>query len=273
MDQSGQTIEEGLVQSLGMDETVPWNPPPEMPPDCLKEMVRQATDSARQRWGVEGEFDGLFIWCKYAEGKLQFTIGDQSVDLSFSGWTRTLEAPPFICPHSEVSSFHIAATDDGRIAAAEGIRTCAETGRRVLADELVTCEATGKAVVAEATQLCPVTERPVLERELVTCSACHQRVSPTIVEGGQCLACRSTQPIAKDATPLAKLLGEHVRLNRWPKWTASETANVYVLIAAGWWKRLLLVIDKTDWTVQHAAVGHRFGTGYASIDVEQIDAL
>lgn len=272
MDDSGRAVEDQFASALGMDDTVAWTRPPEMPPHRLEEMVRQSTERARQRWGVVGELDALFIWCKYAEGKLRFTIGDRSEDLPFSGWTRTLEAPPFCCPHSGVASFHLAATDDGRIVAAESIRTCAETGRRVLADELTTCDVTGEAVLIDQTRICPVTERPVLERVLTTCAMCNQRVSPNAIEGGRCLACRSTQPIGKEETPLAALLEKHRNLERWPKWSASETAEVHVLIAAGWWKRLLLVVDKNSMEVRHAAAGQRFSE-FTAIGIDEIDKL
>jgi hypothetical protein len=271
MDDSGRSIDDGFARSLGMDQTVAWHRPPEMPPDQLEEIVRRSTECARQRWGVAGELDALFIWCKHAEGKLRFTIGDQSVDLPFAGWTRTLVAPPFVCPHSGVASFHIAATDDGRIVAAESIRVCAETGRRVLADELVICDATGQAVLAEQTRICPVTERPVLERALVTCSMCCQRVSPTAIQAGKCLACRSTRPIAKDETPLASFLKQHENLNRWSSWAVSETAEVYILVAAGWWRRLLVVIGKADMEVRHAAVGRRFRGEFSPVGAHEID--
>ncbi len=271
MDDSGRSVDDGFARSLGMDETVAWQRPPEMPPDRLEEIVRRSTECARQRWGVAGELDALCIWCKHAEGKLRFTIGDQSVDLPFAGWTRTLEAPPFVCPHSGVASFHIAATDDGRIVAAESIRACEETGRRVPADELVICDATGQAVLADQTRTCPVTERPVLERALVTCSMCCQPVSPTVIQAGRCLACRSTRPIAKDEAPLASFLAAHENLHRWSSWAVSETAEVYVLVAAGWWKRLLVVIGKADMEVRHAALGRRFRGEFSPVGIHEID--
>lgn len=272
MDGSGRAVEDQLASSLGLEDTVAWSRPPEMPPQRLEEMVRRCSECARERCGVLGDLDALFIWCKYAEGKLRFTIGDRSEDLPFSGWTRTLEAPPFCCPHSGVASFHLAATDDGRIVAAESIRTCAETGSRVLADELATCDVTGETVLIDQTRICPVTERPVLERVLTTCSMCRQRVSPNAIEGGRCLACRSTQPIGKGEAPLAALLEKHRNLERWPKWNASETADVHVLIAAGWWKRLLLVVDKSSMEVRHAATGQRFSE-FAAIAVDDIDKV
>ena len=272
MDDTGRAVEEGLARSLGMNDTVAWVPPPEMPPHQLEEMVRRSTERARKRWGVAGELGALFIWCKFAEGKLRFTIGEQSEDLPFSGWTRTLVAPPFRCPHTGMESFHIAATDDGQIVAAESIQTCAETGRRVLATELVICNATGQAVLADQTRICPVAESPVLERLLTTCAMCRQRVSPTVVKSGRCRACRSTRSVAKNEAPLAALLEKYENLKHWPKWTMSETTQVHILIAAGWWKRLLLVVDKNSMQVLHAATGQRLGE-FTAVDVHQLDEL
>ncbi len=273
VDDSGQAVEESFTQLLGMDDTVAWERPPEMPPDRLEAMVRRSTQCTKQRWKVVGELEALFTWCKHAKGKLRFTIGDQSADLPFSGWTRTLEAPPFVCPHSGVSSYHLAATDDGRVVAAESIRTCADTGRRVLADELVVCDATGRAVLVEQTRICPVTECPVLERALTTCAMCCQRVSPTVIVDGRCLACRSTRPIAKHEAPLAAFLKQHENLNRWSSWTVSETADVHILVAAGWLRRLLVVVNKSDMEVRYAAMGQRFRSEFSAVGVHEIDRL
>ena len=270
VDELGQPIDEGLVRSLGMDETVAWERPPEMPPDRLEEMVRRSTECARLQWGMPNEADLLYVWCKYAEGKLCFTIGEHSADLPFSGWTQTLESPPFICPCSGIASYHIAATDDGRIVAAESIQTCAETGQRVLASELVMCDATGQGVLASQTQVCPVADRPVLRRALVECVMCCQRVSPTVIEDGRCLACRSTQPIAKGEPLLASLLERYEELRRWSRWKASETATVHILVASRWLKRMVLVVDKESGNLCRAAVASRFGGEFSPIELDPL---
>jgi len=142
----------------------------------------------------------------------------------------------------------------------------------VLADELVTCDATGLTVLADQTRICPVSNRPVLERALATCSMCRQRVSPKTIVKGRCLACRSTRPIAKDEPLLAPLLETHKGLQGWANWALSETAEVFILLAAGWWKRLLLVVDKESREVRYAAQGQRFPGGFSAINVSEIDA-
>ena len=118
------------------------------------------------------------IWCKYVEGKLRFAVAAASIDLPFSGWTRTLSPPPFICPHTGAATFRLAATDDGRIAAAERIEACAETGRRVLSTELVRCAVTGRRVSPELAEACPISGRRLLRSEMIQCGSCRAARQP-----------------------------------------------------------------------------------------------
>lgn len=272
-DDSGRPVEEGLPARLGMGRTAPWTPPPEMPPSRLAALVASSIALAGRLGGQGRPLPLALVWCKYAEGKLRVAIGSHSADFPFAGWTAALEAPPLVCPHTGTASYHVAATDDGRIVAAEQIVVCARSGRRVLAGELVECDATGAKVLPELTRICPVTARHVLATELIACSLCRQEVSPRAVAGGVCAACRSTQPIAPDARPLDRVLAEHPRLKRWSNWRAAETAEVYVVFATRWLRRLLLVVDKEKATIRRAAVGMRYGSGMAQIAPDQVDAL
>lgn len=270
---SGESVDEGLVARLGMERTAPWTPPPEMPPARLAAAVAASMSLARQMGGSGGPDQAALVWCKYAEGKLRVTIGGQSADFSFAGWTAALQAPPLVCPYTGTASYHMAATDDGRIVAADQIAICARSGRRVLAEELVECDATGEQVLPELTRLCPVTARPVLATELVTCSWCLQEVSPRAVEGRLCAACRSMQPIAPGQPPLDRLLAGHPGLKRWSNWKAAEAAEVYVVLANRWWRRLLLVVGKREATIRHAATGNRFRADLVPIAPDEFDAL
>ncbi len=209
------------------------------------------------------------IWCKYVEGKLRFAIGAASIDLPFSGWTRTLSAPPFVCPHTGAATFRLAATGDGRIAAAERIEVCAETGRRLLSTELVRCAVTGRRVSPELVESCPISGRRMLRTELVPCGSCRQRVSPQVVERKQCLACRRLKAVAKADPRMARLLHEHPALDRWRRWRMSETSRVYVLVATGWLKRLMVVVDKETLELRHMATGSRLSTRWAEFEPAQ----
>ena len=209
------------------------------------------------------------IWCKYVEGKLRFTIAAAALDLPFSGWTRTLAAPPFVCPHTGAATFRLAATDDGRIAAAERIETCAETGRRLLSTELVRCAVTGRRVSPELAEVCPISGRRLLRTEFVRCGSCRQRVSPQVVERNQCQACRRLKAVMKADPRMARLLHEHPTLDRWRHWRLSETSRVYVLVATGWLKRLLVVVDKETLELRHMATGGRLSSHWTAVEPAQ----
>jgi len=205
------------------------------------------------------------LWCKYAEGKLRFTVDEHTADLAFDGWARSLAAPAFVCPHTGQSTFHLAATDDGRIVPADQIEVCAETGRRMLAGDLVTCSVTGGRVRAELVKTCPICSQPVLRSKMVKCHTCRQRVSPAVIERRVCSACRQLRPVTKADPRMARLLDEHPPLDRWRGWRLAETGTVYILTAAGWLKRLLLVVDKESLEIKVLATGSRLARGWQII--------
>jgi hypothetical protein len=209
------------------------------------------------------------IWCKYVEGKLRFAIAAASIDLPFSGWTRTLLPPPFVCPHTGAATFRLGATVDGRIAAAERIEACAETGRRMLSTELVRCAVTGRRVSPELAEACPISGRRLLRSEMVQCESCHQRVSPQVIERNQCTACRRSKAVKKADPRMARLLHEHPALDRWRRWRMSETSRVYVVVATGWLRRLLVVVDKETLELRHMATGGRLSHRWAEVEPAQ----
>ena len=102
--------------------------------------------------------------------------------VAIAGWTRTLSAPPFVCPHTGAATFRLAATDDGRIAAAERIESAPKPAAGLLSTELVRCAVTGRRVSPELVEVCPISGRRLLRTELVECGSCRQRVSPQVVE-------------------------------------------------------------------------------------------
>jgi hypothetical protein len=220
--------------------------------------------------GAEAELvAATAIWCKHVDGKLRFTIGSASLDLPFSGWTRTLTPPRLVCPYTGMATYHLAATDDGRIAAAEQIQPCAETGRRMLSIELVSCAVTGRRVAPDLVEACPVSGRRALKTHLVRCGMCRQRVSPAVLERGVCMACRSLKRVNKADPRMARVLHEHPTLDRWRRWRLAETAKVYVLVARGWFKRLLVVVDKESLDLKLVATGGCLAARWDPADAAQ----
>jgi hypothetical protein len=170
-----------------------------------------------------------------------------------------------------METYHLAATDDGRIVAAEAIEACAETGRRVLAEELVTCSATGKHVLPETLATCPVTNEPVLRSALTPCSTCGERVSPATLLRQRCAACRTLAPAADDDPRIARLREDFPGLRAWTSWRLAETKTVYVVQASGWVQRLLIVVDKEDYTVKRLAQSVRLLPLWKTVPPEQHD--
>jgi hypothetical protein len=264
LDAEGREVDGEPVAGEEVPLTPLAGPPVAGPPD-FERLLATGMRLAEERLspGDTAELvDATAIWCKYVEGKLRFTIGSASVDLPFSGWTRKLAAPPWICPATGASTYHLAMTDDGRIAAAQRIQRCSETGRRMLVSEMVACSVTGRRVAPELTETCPVSNRRVLRTIMVECGMCRQRVSPAVVERNLCQACRKLRRVHKADPRMARLLHEHPNLDRWRHWRLAETSRVYVLVASGWLKRLLVVLDKDSLEFKLVATGSRLFSGW-----------
>ena len=262
---SGEPLGMPLVESLGLRHLV-----------LLTRSIRMSDDQC-DRWEqiAEKAFNDLeqakeskfllttVVWCKYAEGKLAFVIGDTTTSIAFSGWAQRFvdgsEKPPALaCGSYPQGSRHLAATDDGAIVPFEAIVTCAESGRRVLSGDLETCQATGLKALPEFLTSCPVSGTRVLRKALATCATCQQMVSPATCDAEQCSACRSLTKVSKNDPRMARVLDEYPKLDRLPRWKLAETAAAYVLVASSLSKRLLIVIDKSDLEVLRLAKGSHF---------------
>ena len=269
----GSVVSEQLASELGLvDVELILQLPPRIDDTALQSLItagrRVAAQTATSRDPYAGTVEPAVIsavWVKHASGQLNFTIGETTVSLPFSGWANRLEAQPYTSPQSGASGYHLAATDDGRIDIFDQIAACQQSGRRVLQQELVTCGVTGKRVLEEFTEACPVSGKPCLTDEFAICRLCQQRVSKLVLDQGACSACREMAPIKKDDPRLVWILGEHVGLDRWNQWQLSETKNVYVAQASGWTKRLLVIVDKETLAVHHLASAGRFGATWSPL--------
>jgi hypothetical protein len=271
-DAKGGEVAHELVEALGMNEVAELPRPPQPLTPQIQQAMETALRAAAVRFPADDPPEVLgaaALWCKFTEGKLRFTVGEASADLPFSGWSRTLGPPPFVCPYTGRSTFHLAATDDGRIVAADQIEHCAQTNRRMLAGELVTCSVTGRRVMPELIETCPVSGARLLRSRMVECHTCRQPVSPATIQRSRCAACREMQPVSKADPRIARVLHQLPPLDRWRFWRISETATVYILIATGWLRRLLVVLDKASLELRHLATGSRMPGGWHPVEPAQ----
>ncbi len=254
----GQPLDPATVTEMGLWQLADLPRPPQRLDPGFEAQMHAAVAAAR-RLGAEaagGEpASTTVVWCKHADGKLRFSVGETSADLPFEGWARSVEPPPYVCPATGTATFHLAADDDGRIVAAEHLERCAETGRLLVGKDLVDCAATGLRVAADQTKRCPVCGDRVLVRTLVSCQNCRQEVAPGSMTKSVCAACRNLRKVRKADPRLARLLDEHPVLDRWRHWRIAETAEVYILSARRWLTRLLLVMDKESLQLRSMAVG------------------
>lgn len=254
----GKPLDPGTVTELGLWKLVDLLRPPQRLDRGFEAEVQAGVEAARRldaAIGGQDLFSITAVWCKHTDGKLRFSIDHTSADLPFAGWARSIEPPPYVCPATGTTTFHLAATDDGRIVAAEKLERCAETGRLLVSDELVACAATGLRVAADQTKRCPVCGERVLARLMVGCQNCRQEVSPGCVTKGACAACRNMRKVQKADPRLARLFDEHPVLDRWNHWRIAETAEAYILAARRWLTRLLLVVDKDSLQFRGVSTG------------------
>jgi hypothetical protein len=269
LDQDGKEVPPQMVESLGMGETVELDRLPEQSDEAIERLCRRAEQLLRRDFQDDEAvppFEYASVWCKFAEGKIRFTIGQNSVDLAFADWARSLSPQPIVCPHTNKPTYHLTATDDGRIAAVEEVAACEESGQRVLAQELVTCAATNHRVLPEFAETCPVTNETVLRAKLEPCRVCRQKVSPSALVEGTCEACSRFEPISKADPRLARVLDEYPLLDRWRRWQLAESATAYHLTARGWFRRLFLLIDKESLELKFLATGNRLRSEWDEVE-------
>lgn len=270
LDERLQPVRPELVGELGMDHVVVLASPPKR---CQEDLDRICAALHERSGLAEAAAGGMpvvtAVWVKFAEGRLRFDIGEQATELAFAGWARSLKPPAWICPASGQATFHLAATDDGRIVAAEALARCEMTGRTVTASDLTTCAATGKNVLHELTVVCPVSEQRVLSASLIACSTCNQAVAPLALIDGRCTACRSLASVGPDDPRMARILSEHPEWDRWRRWRLAETTAVYILTCSRWLRSLLLVVDRQTLELKHLAVGNRIFGGWEPLSADQ----
>ncbi|MEM8944156.1 MAG: hypothetical protein AAGD11_03155 [Planctomycetota bacterium] len=273
----GSSVSDRLAKDLGLLQVEPiLKLPPRIDEPAVHSLVtagrRVAAQSVTSRDPNTAVVEPTLVtvvWVKHASGTLNFTIGENTVSLPFSGWAKTLAAQPYTSPASGASGFHLAATDDGRIDSADQIDMCQQSGKRVLRQDLVRCATTGKLVLEEFTDTCSVTGQHSLTEHFAECEKCRQLVSKAAFEESLCAACVQMAKIKNDDPRLVWILGEHAGLERWRNWQLAETKSVYVAQASTWTKRLLVVVDKETLAVDHLATAGKFGSYWAPASESQ----
>jgi len=261
----GEMLDASTIAELGLGDLVKI----EKPPKLKKAEYERLVQLARQHVAGVTDEQIEIVWCRYAAGKLRFTIGQEFVELPFADWAVRLVPPPYVCPHSGRLTFHLSATDDGRIVAAEEIAACEQSGRHFLHSELVKCSETGKIVWRELTEACPATGQPLLRERMVECPVCGTRVSTPALVKNQCRLCAERAAIANDDPRLARIRSDHSRLADWRHWKIAATPESLVLEATGAWQRLLIVADAQSYELKRLFERNRLQAKWSEMPRER----
>ena len=280
LDAKGKLLDFSQVAVLGLDDVVP-----------LRRRVPKLVDSQSQQMlafaDMQPEYAGeqwellakTLVWCKYASGKLALDIAGARAEIPFSGWAKpyaegATKPPPYLCPVSGLKTYCVAATDRGKIVAQDAIVSCDQSGQKVVDEQLLTCPVTGRRALEDFFSVCPASGERVLTAAMAPCTMCQQRVSPRALKHQSCVACRSLRHVRKEDPRMARLLDEYPVLDGWRRWKMYETSRVYILTAAGFVERLLVVIDKQSLEAYRVATSSRFASGWADVsDLQREEIL
>ena len=225
----GTTVPDELASRLGLLEVEPiLKFPPRIDDAALNALIaagrRIAAKSSSSRDPSATTVEPIaqaVVWVKHASGKLQFTVGETTVENPFSGWARIIEAPPYVAEHSGTSSFHLAATDDGRIDAADQNRSCELFGRKVLANELVILLRNRQTCVGRVYRTLPRRRRACSRRTLRTCAVCRQEVSQAVLDRESVCAVAANCPRSRKTTRAWSGFWANI-----PAWTAGAAGDL-----------------------------------------------
>lgn len=272
-DEAGNEVEEQLAGELHLADAVQET---EQRTGAHCDDWAGAVSAAKEQLGVSGptwRASGLVL-VKHARGNLRMTIGGESLDVPFVGWTRTLAAPKAKCPATGVLTFNLASLDDGRIVAAEQVIRCEASGKKILKTESVVCSVTSQRVDAALCRECPVTGKPAQETKFANCPCCGQEVSQIIIGAGGCAGCLARKKVSSDDERLARVLTAAPKLTEQKRYKLSETRSAIIVETGSWRTRLLVVLDKASGKLVHAAKKQRLSRTWTKLnDTERTETL
>ena len=273
-DRDGRPIEDDLREVLLLDQLNPAS------------LIRHDIDEASvyayaDRQETERESDsntefllGTVVAAKWVDGKLEFVNSDATAALPFQGWAIALRdgadsMPAYRCPVTNIEGFHLAATDTGELSLKVAIDTCQISGRRLLVSQLAKCVVSGRRVDIEGLVKCPISAELLLESELVGCDMCGEMVSPLIIAGERCRACRHLEKVAADDPRIQKIIELNPDMQDCKYWRLAETERVYIAQTIAWWKTRLLVVDKNTLASRRVARANRWHRKWQETQVDE----
>jgi hypothetical protein len=206
----------------------------------------------------------LIAWHRFVSGKIAILTGTQNGYIPFGGWAADFLAlrqkpPKFQCPASGLASYQICTTDDGELTVPAALGVCAQTQRRVLRSELVTCGSTGDLIWNQCSAFSQVSGIPLRPDVAVRCDWCQRLASSPELQEGRCEDCRALHAVQQDDEALAQLIDMEHQLSRFHTWQGTDLGVISVRVGRSWLSEVLRVIDRSEHRVVRSATRHRFG--------------
>ncbi len=257
-DGQGAPVSDELRSRLGLDRLAP--PPRPIPEHAIPPVPVDARSSGdRSQAGADTtHLLTTAVAVKWAEGKLEFVHGSQSVFLEFSGWAReisdsSVSLPPYTCPHTGRQGYRLVRTATGELTVQEAVGECALSGQTHLITNLATCVVSGLRVARDQLERCPISHELLLPHERTACRQCGERVSPLVIADQRCRACRQLEPVPLSDPRIVQITEAVPQARRLRRWTIAETDRVLIAVGKGWWHQWLLVLDRQTLALKRCA--------------------
>ncbi len=255
-DAEGNRVEPEVRSVLGLEELVcPARPIPRQaiprPPKELGPADAGDTDT-------ESEIVVAAVAVKWATGKLEFVHQSRSVFVEFAGWAQALRQdpsllPPYVCPETGQQGYDLLRTATGELTVREAVGQCAVSGEWHLLTNLGTCVVSGLQVARELLEVCPISQELLLAQELTRCQMCGEPVSPLVIAGRRCRACRQTESVAGDDPRLDAIVQAFPEARTLSDWKVAETDTTLIAVGTRWWREWLFVVDRSSLTLRRLA--------------------
>ena len=260
-DDEGNRVDRELREMLGLEELV--YPPRPIPRQAIPRVPDGLGRGKADGTNAKSELVVAAVAVKWATGKLEFVHESRSVFVEFSGWAQALRKdpsllPPYVCPETGRQGYHLLRTATGELTVREAVGQCAVSGEWHLLTNLGTCVVSGLQVARELLEVCPISQELLLPQELTRCQMCGEPVSPLVIAGRRCRACRQMESVANDdphITTFAQAFPEARTLSRWK---VAETDTTLIAIGTRWWREWLFVVDRSSLALRRLARRRRW---------------
>ena len=255
-DAEGNRVEPELQSVLGLEALV--CPPRPIPRQAIPRPPKQLGRGDAGDTDTESDVVVAAVAVKWASGKLEFVHESRSVFLEFAGWAQALRRdpgllPPYVCPETGQQGYDLLRTATGELTVREAVGRCAVSGEWHLLTNLGTCVVSGLQVARELLEVCPISQELLLPQEFTRCQMCGEPVSPLVIAGGRCRACRQMESVEGDDPRIATIVQAFPEARTLGRWKMAETDTTLIAIGTRWWGEWLFVVDRSSQALRRLA--------------------